>query len=97
MLAAAPRRILMDHPRRIRLGPWPLVARHRPQAAGLGLAAPRVENPNRDLVQTRIVRCLQRLLQALIYGARMERRLADPAGPVGRPGVERSSSRPERA
>ena len=80
MLAAAAGHILIHAPRRVRPGPPPLLARHRPHVAGLGLAPARVEHPDRGLVQPEVVRRLQLRLQALEHGPQMERRLADPTG-----------------
>ena len=80
MLAATAGRIVIHHARRVRPGPGPLVAHHRPHVAGPGLAPSRVENPNRGLVQPQVVRRLQRPLQAFVHGPKVERRLADPAG-----------------
>ena len=52
MLAASARRIGIDDGRRIGSAPGPVVARHRPEVAGLGLAASGIEHRHRRLIDS---------------------------------------------
>src|ERR1700729_4314561 len=54
MNGAAARCIGIDHARWVRSGPRPVIARQRPEVAGFGPAAPRIQYRHRGLIDTKL-------------------------------------------
>ena len=65
---------------RIRPAPGPVVARIRPELAGLGAAAARVEHRCRGLVGKQRARAFERLQEPLVHGPEEEGGAPDPVG-----------------
>ena len=65
---------------RVGAAPGPVVARERPEPAGLGAAAARIEHRGAGLVGEEPGRCLQDLDQPGMDRAELARRMADPVG-----------------
>jgi hypothetical protein len=80
MLGAAAGGIEVDHGGRIGAGPGPVVARDRPEVAGLGPPAPRVEDRCPGLVHEQLGRALEVLEQALVQRAELGGGAPDPVG-----------------
>src|ERR1700749_948089 len=72
------RRIGINHPRRIRSGPRPVIARERPEVAGFGPAAPRIQHRRRGLVDTKLRGGEQDLAHTTPQGLQLLGSIADP-------------------
>jgi hypothetical protein len=78
MLGAAPGGVEIDHRRRIGAGPGSIVARERPEVAGLGPPAPRIEHRRPGLVHEQLGRTLEVREEALVQRAELGGGTADP-------------------
>ena len=80
MQAGTPRRIAEHHARRIGAAEGALIARQRPQVAGLDLAPPRIEYRGGGLVHEQLGGALEQPGHSLDDGRQMEGGAADPVG-----------------
>ena len=78
MLGAAAGGVEIDHGGRIGTGPGPVVARDRPEIAGLGPPAPRVEHRRPGLVHEQLGRAFEVLEQTLVQRAELGGGAPDP-------------------
>ena len=81
--AASPGRIGVDHTRGIGPAPWAIISRDRPEVAGLGPAAARIEDRSPRLVDRDLGGAEQELLHPQIDRPELRRRDADPEGQRG--------------
>ena len=81
MLGAAARGVEIDHGGRIGTGPGPVVARDRPEIAGLGPPAPGIEHRRPGLVHEQLGRALRDARAAARAGAGARRRRGRPSPP----------------
>src|SRR6516162_1136087 len=75
---ASPWRISVGNRRRLRAAPGPIVARNRPQEAGLGLAPPRIEHGATRLVGKQLRRALELAEQVLVKRFQLGSCRSDP-------------------
>ena len=80
MLAAPARRIRIDDSRRAGSAPGPVIARDRPEVAGLGLAAPGIEHRYRRLIDSQFGGREEICLEPLVERHQLRGRIADPEG-----------------
>jgi len=80
MLAASARRIRVDDSRRAGSAPGPVIARDRPEVAGLGLAAPGIEHRHWRLVDGEFGGGQEIGLEPLVQRHQLRGRIADPEG-----------------
>src|SRR3954469_16437911 len=73
----------VNHARWVRSGPGPVIARERPEVAGFGPAAPRIQHRRRGLIDTELRRGEQKLAQTMPQGLQFLGGVADPEGERG--------------
>lgn len=78
MLAASPRRVGIDHSRRIGAAPGPVIARDRPEVAGLRLTTPRIEHRHRRLIDRQFGGGEEIGLEPFVKRHQLRRCITDP-------------------